>query len=229
MTPSPFDAARHLSDNRGLAMKQLALVSALALALSAAACGKSSDLRPLKEETTGMISHYVERVAALDQRRLDLSRRGSVILQKDDARPVKAQLDEVSTMILPGLLRIVKEAPLQVDAVEKDSKLDEPKKVAALRALAVEAEERLADGWLLANGKLDAVEVWVSRAEGRQAAAQPAPQPAGGASPQPTPTPTPAPEAGAAGGAAGDAAGAAGGTYPMGAPQQGSAAANAAK
>jgi len=122
--------------------------------------------------------------------------------------------------------------PVQIGAVEKDGKLDEPQKVAALRALAIEAEERLADGWLLASGKLDAVEIWLTRAEGRPAAAQPA-QPAqlppGGASPQPTPPAQPTPEPGAAGGAAGDAAGAAGGTYPMGAPQQGSAAANAAK
>jgi len=210
-------------------MKQLALVSAFALALAAAACGKSSDLRPLKEETTGMVNHYAERVAALDQRRADLTRRGSAILQKDDARSVKSQLDEVSTQILPGLVRVVKEVPVQIDAVEKDGKLAEPQKVAALRALAIEAEERLADGWLLANGKLDAVEIWLTRAEGRPAAAQPAPLPPGGASPQPTPPAQPTPEPGAAGGAAGDAAGAAGGTYPMGAPQQGSAAANAAK
>jgi hypothetical protein len=205
-------------------MKQLAFTSALALSLAAAACGKSSDLRPLKEETVGMIVHYAEQVSALELRRQDLIQRGATLLQKDEARPVKAQLDVVSTQLLPGLQTAVKAAPSRIDGVEKDGKLDDPGKVAALRAYASETEERLADGWMLANAKLDAVEAWLTRAEARPAAApQPAPLPPGGASPAPT-QPT-----GDAAGAAGAAGGGAAGTYPMGTPQQGSAADNAAK
>ena len=222
MTPSPFDAARHLSDNRGLAMKQLllapVLASALALVFAAAGCGKASDLRPLKEETTGMVSSYAERLAALEQRKQDLSRRGAAFLQTEEARPVKAQLDEVAGVILPGMQVAVRTAPARIDAVEKDAKLDEQNKVAALRAFAAETEEKLADGWLLATAKLDAVEVWVNRGVARPAQQAAQPQP-GTASPMPA-----QPQPGA-----GDAAGAAGGTYPMGQPQQGSAADNAAR
>jgi hypothetical protein len=205
-------------------MKQLllapVLASALALVFAAAAagCGKASDLRPLKEETTGMVSNYAERLAALEQRKQDLSRRGSAFLQTEEARPVKAQLDEVTGVILPGMQVAVRTAPARIDAVEKDAKLDEQKKVAALRAFAAETEERLADGWLLASAKLDAVEVWVNRAAA-QTAPQTAPPQPGTASPMPAP-----PQPGA-----GDAASAAGGTYPAGQPQQGSAADNAAR
>lgn len=212
MTPSPFDAAGQLSDNRGLDMKQLVLAFALAAATAAAAagCGKSSDLRPLKEETTGMVAGYAERVAALDQRKQDLLRRGGA------ARiDTGALLADVTRSLLPGLQALVQGAPAQIDGIEKNPKLDEQQKVTALRAYAVQAEEKLEDGWTLANARLDAAEIVISRAEGQARAQAAAPAP-------PTPAPAePAP--------AGDAAGAAGGTYPAGAPQEGSAAANAAK
>jgi hypothetical protein len=231
-----------LSDNRALAMKQLVVLFAIAAA--AAGCGKSSDLRPLKEETNGLVSGYAERLAALDLRKQDLIRRGNALQLGPDSMPASAQLGEVINEIIPSMQALVRSAPGKLESIDKDPKLDEQQKLVQVRALAYQLDTQLTNGWIRANTKLDAVDAWLARVETRPRAQQQAPQPPpppGGTPPMPTQPPAGEPAGGtggAAGGAggtggaaggAGDAAGAAGGTYPAGQPQQGSDAANAAK
>jgi len=233
--PRPFDAACHLSDNRALAMKQLVVLFAIAAAAAAAGCGKSSDLRPLKEETNGLVSGYAERLAALDLRKQDLLRRGNALQLGPDSGPASAQLGDVINEIIPGMQALVRSAPGKIESIDKDPKLDEQQKLAQLRALAHQLDTQLTNGWIRANSKLDAVDAWLSRVETRPRAQQaqqqaPAEPPApGAAAPMPTQQPGAAGAAGGGAGAAGGAAGAAGGTMPAGQPQQGSDAANAAK
>ena len=107
MTPSPFDAACHLSDNRALAMKQLVVMFAI-VAAAAAGCGKSSDLRPLKEETNGLVSGYAEQLAALDLRKQDLIRRGNALQLGPDSMPASTQLGEVINEIIPSMQALVR-------------------------------------------------------------------------------------------------------------------------
>jgi hypothetical protein len=220
-----------LSDNRALAMKQLVVLFAIAAA--AAGCGKSSDLRPLKEETNGLVSRYAERLAALDLRKQDLLRRGNALQLGPDSMAASAQLGDVINEIVPGMQALVRSAPGKIENIDKDPKLDEQQKLAQLRVLAYQLDTQLTNGWIKANAKLDAVDAWLARVETRpraQQAQQPAPaQPPAPGAASPMPTQQPGGADGAAGGAAAGAAGAAGGTMPAGQPQQGSDAANAAK
>jgi len=193
----------HLSDNRGLAMKQHLLLFAAAI-VAAAGCGKSSNLAPVAAETTGFVKNFEEQGAALDGRAKALSRRVQDLAARGgippELAPAKQQLDVVLGDLLPRMGNGVKEATPWIARTLGDDKLDEGKKLDELRAYAQRLRTGLTNDWIAANAKLDTVESWLTRVEAQRA------QPPAAA---PPPPPPPAPEGG----------GAAGGTFPAGDPR----------
>jgi hypothetical protein len=159
-------------------MKQHLLVLVAAIAAAAAGCGKSPDLPPMKAEATAIVRSYAERVAALELRAKDLVERGKVLQLGPDALPASNHLSDVITELLPGMHQLVREAPGRFDAIEKNDKLDEQKRIEELRAYSHQLSTRLAGDWLRTNAKLDSVEAWLFREERRPPAATPAPAPA---------------------------------------------------
>lgn len=179
-------------------MKQLAL---LFLAALAAACGKPSDLRPMQEESNGLVKAYEERVTALATRATDLRRRGDQVQQRGGWEAASKQLEETLTVLLPKMQRAVREAPAKIQRTVSDTQKSEAQKLAELRAFTYQVRTELDLDWGRANGKLDQVALWVSRAEHQARVAAVTPPGPGATAvppstePPPAPTPEPTPEA----------------------------------
>jgi hypothetical protein len=171
------------------------LLSVLVLAAAAAAgCGKPSDLVPTVEETRGLAENAQHRLAELGRRGDDLARR-LLSLKPDglDPQPVLGLLGEARTRH-QELMRATEAAKAQIAAAEKAGTPDDLAKfLTRLRA-------QVADGQLIINSNLDAIEAWLVRAENRPrltaaatppaAKEEPAPGTGGGsAAPAPTQAP----------------------------------------
>lgn len=169
------------------------LLSALVLAAAAAGCGKPSDLVPTVEETRGLAETSQRRIAELGSRAEELARRGaSLKLDGLDPQPVLALLGEARGR-LQELATATEAAKGQIAAAEKAGKPDD------LARYQNRLRDQLADGQLIVNANLDAIEAWLGRAENRPRLTAPATPPADKAAEPPAakdekaPAPAPTP------------------------------------
>jgi hypothetical protein len=180
-------------DNRFTVIKHLAL--AVVLSLSLAGCQKSPDLGRVQEESMELVKVHVKVLDQLQRRADALLLRGRNIGAKaaGNAQGI-ADAGRILTEArgrLDQLRAVTVKAPSSIAAAVKTGSDEEVYKTAD------EMVEQLDTGAALIRADLDAVEQWLSIAEGR---------PAPAAAPPPAATPTSAPTGMGAPAAAGSAA-----------------------
>lgn len=177
-------------------MKLRSVVSSLAfaaLAVSAGACGKSSDLGRMAEETGGIVKNYAPRFDQLDRRADSLATRGTA-LRNTGAEAVPAiQLLGASRTKLNDLRQRTQQAPAQIAAAVKAGKLDD------MNRLMNRYRTDFENGNVEVTAGLDAVESWIWQTETQPrpnvgeaatpAAVPPEAAPAGATPPAGTPQP----------------------------------------
>ncbi len=198
-----LEARRDFWDNRFTVIKHLAL--AVVLSLSLAGCQKSPDLGRVQEESLELVKVHVKVLDQLQRRADALLLRGRNIGAKSPANSQGiADAGRILTEArgrLDQLRAVTVKAPSSIAAAVKTGSDEE------LYKTADEMVEQLDTGAALIRADLDAVEQWLSIAEGRPAPAAAAlPPTATPTSPSSNMAPTSAPTGTGAPAAAGSAA-----------------------
>ncbi|MCW5809345.1 MAG: hypothetical protein KIT31_43730, partial [Deltaproteobacteria bacterium] len=177
-------------------MKKLARTLVLALAVSSVVgCAKASDLAAKQQETVAYAKSYNARLAELFQRGKDYPARVDDLASELGGAEARTTLASAST-IYRSMKVLVDSVPGQIEAAIKAGKPEELRKIATsldvhttppntavapptdmvveLQRVMDNLNARLEDGYIESNAKLDAVEAWLYRMEGRHGA-EPAP------------------------------------------------------
>lgn len=153
---------------------KLSHVVPFVLAISAASCGKPSDLAPMRSETTGLVDHYKARIALLEKRLTRLAR--SPVQDRNSAALLADSAQTLQQMKLA-----VTDSPQRIETAAKAGTIE-------LSRLANTLRVQLRNADTIVSVKLDALDDIDARAAFAPRPQVTAPAPA---APEPPPAPTP--------------------------------------